>query len=182
MISGVYCIRNKISGRRYVGSASDIAKRMRTHKSCLNRSIHENGKLQKAWDKYGCHAFDFFAVLYCSKGDILMYEQLVIDYYQSVSRGYNICAIAGNCSGVKLSASAKKKLSEHWKGKKKPPFSAEHRAKLAAAQRGKKASDETRAKMSAAHKGKKFSSETLLKLSKAARSRKPKQAIGLSAV
>jgi hypothetical protein len=46
-----------------------------------------------------------------------------------------------------------KKISLALKGRPKPPFSAEHRAKLATASRGKKMSLETRAKLSTSHVG-----------------------------
>jgi hypothetical protein len=55
-------------------------------------------------------------------------------------------------------------MPSYWLGRKRPPRSAEHSAKLAAAKRGSKHSDATLAKMSAAHKSRKRSPEHLTAL------------------
>jgi hypothetical protein len=52
-----------------------------------------------------------------------------------------------------ITASQNVKEVQGKKGKKRPPFSAEHKRKLSVANTGKKASAETRKKLSAAHTG-----------------------------
>lgn len=60
----------------------------------------------------------------------------------------------------------RKKLSEKCIGEKNPMKNPENSAKVAAKNKGKKASEETRRKMSEAHKGKVFSAETRERISK----------------
>lgn len=57
MKSGVYLIRNTVSGREYVGSSADIDKRWSGHKSDLRRGVHANRYLQNAWNKYGADQY-----------------------------------------------------------------------------------------------------------------------------
>ena len=71
-------------------------------------------------------------------------------------------------TGKTLSAEHKAKLSAANRGK---TFSAEHKAKIGAAHKGKTFSDETRAKMSASHKGKPLSAEHKAKMSAAHKKR-----------
>jgi group I intron endonuclease len=59
MLSGIYSITHKESGRKYIGSSVDIARRWNSHRSSLNRGVHENAYLQNAWNKYGSEAFLF---------------------------------------------------------------------------------------------------------------------------
>jgi hypothetical protein len=53
MASGIYQIRNKANGHRYVGSSNNIQERWHKHISDLNRNKHHSRHLQNAWNKYG---------------------------------------------------------------------------------------------------------------------------------
>src|SRR5690606_4923302 len=63
-ISGVYGIRNKQSGRIYIGSADNIKTRLITHLRELESGKHDNQELQADWNKdeseflllYVCHS------------------------------------------------------------------------------------------------------------------------------
>ena len=57
-ISGIYIIRNLINGNVYIGSAVRIDSRKRQHLHKLRSGKHENGHLQKAWNKYGEDSFE----------------------------------------------------------------------------------------------------------------------------
>ncbi len=57
--TGVYAIQNKLDGNNYAGSAIDIRKRWSEHRYTLNRGIHANIHLQRAWKKYGEENFEF---------------------------------------------------------------------------------------------------------------------------
>jgi len=52
MISGIYQIRNTISGRRYVGSTVDFIQRKSQHLTQLRNNIHCNEQLQHTFAKY----------------------------------------------------------------------------------------------------------------------------------
>src|SRR5580765_3816293 len=59
VISGIYCIRNVVSGRVYVGSAISILKRWGEHRRYLQKKNHHSEILQSSWNKHGEHAFVF---------------------------------------------------------------------------------------------------------------------------
>ena len=52
--SGIYCIRNKVNNKVYIGKAKCIYRRIRQHINLLNkRSKDENEHFINAWHKYG---------------------------------------------------------------------------------------------------------------------------------
>ena len=79
-----------------------------------------------------------------------------------------ICLIDKYNEEIKLcDKECRKNKSEAMKGKKRKPFSEEHKKKLSEAHKGKKLSDETKKKLSKACKGKKRSEEARKNMSKA---------------
>ncbi len=56
-MQGIYWIRNKINGKRIIGSSNNIRQRWYRHKSVLRYNKHENPHLQNAWNKYGEEGF-----------------------------------------------------------------------------------------------------------------------------
>lgn len=65
MSSGVYMIKNKINGHRYIGSAANIQGRWSTHIYRLNKNNHHSKYLQHAFNMYGADAFEFLVIEYC---------------------------------------------------------------------------------------------------------------------
>lgn len=67
---GVYCIYNKITHKRYFGTACGerkthyFYKRWREHVILLNKQQHCNQHLQSSWNKYGAENFVFYVVEY----------------------------------------------------------------------------------------------------------------------
>ena len=59
IISGIYCIKNVDTGKKYIGQSKNIYKRWIDHRWALNNKMHDNDYLQKAWDKYGETHFVF---------------------------------------------------------------------------------------------------------------------------
>jgi group I intron endonuclease len=150
---GIYAIRHVASGKFYVGSAADIARRWADHRRELNKNAHCNRRLQNAWNKYGAAAFVFEILRAVDSGDDLFpLEQEHLDYFQPwrPSAGYNIASVVvASMRGRRHSAEAKAKLSAAHKGRKQSP---EWVAKRAATQKGRKATPELRARFSAAQK------------------------------
>lgn len=176
--SGIYEIVNTANGKKYVGSAIDLAGRKRLHLWNLNKGSHHSRHLQSAWNKHGEQAFEFKTLLLCSKDNLLMYEQRVIDAF---TPAYNIEKTAGSALGVKRTKEQRQKLSKALTGIKYQERSAEVRAAISKRMlgnkysagvthwRGRKHSPEALAKMaawprsealrdavSAAHKGNKY--------------------------
>lgn len=100
-VAGVYAITNRHSGSQYVGSAVDIRRRWKSHRSALRNRRKAPPKLQRAWDKHGESAFEFSILLVCREEDTLLYEQIVID---TVAPKYNTRQIAHSNLGMRWSA------------------------------------------------------------------------------
>lgn len=169
MNTGIYKIENTENGKSYYGSACNMKSRWRTHRSRLMNNKHENIKLQSAWNKYGVGAFKFIPIIICQREDLLFYEQRVLDGYQSVKFGYNICGIAGNCSGVIQSKEAREKKAAAMRGRK---FSLETRAKLSMALKGKPKSQKVVDLLRSYNEDRVFTAEHLRNLSIAKKGRR----------
>lgn len=116
MSIGVYIITNTISGDFYIGSSAvSISGRFKSHTKRLSSGKHENPRLQNAWNKYGELAFKFEILEETIKEEVLNREQFFIN---TLKPQYNICKIAGNCSGRKFSEETKRKLSDKKKNGK----------------------------------------------------------------
>ena len=123
----------------------------------------------KAWRKYGQPALMVLAKI--ENYDLKSSEiRAIREFNTKIPHGYNSTDGGDGCSGLTHSEETRKKISIAGKGR---PKSAEHRAKIGAANTGRKpspaqiekyrvtraknnkpVSDETRANLSAAHKGK----------------------------
>jgi len=166
-LPGIYTITNTMTGGVYVGSSHDVHRRWRAHRHQLKHGKHHSRRLQRAWNKLGEEHFVFAVMEAVPDLDLLLSrEQHWIDTLEAFSRhkGYNMYPTPHGRRGAKASDELRAKLSALRKGKKKPPFSAEHRAMIADARRGTKATPEQRAQMSAMRKGKKRSGTALINI------------------
>ena len=180
MNTGVYMIKHRVSGKKYIGStARSFSDRWCHHRKHLRAGTHYNKHLQAAWNKYGEKEFLFHIIKTCLPDEVFSYEQAFIDLHQACDpkRGYNNAPIAGSPLGIKRTDEVKANMSAAKRGRK---ASAEHRAKISAGiiewHTRYKASVETRAKISAAQIGRKRnppSAETRKKLSEAMKLRPP---------
>lgn len=64
---GIYEIRNKYNGKRYIGQSLDVIDRLRHHKSELRHNRHNNSYLQRSWHKYGEDNFEFAVLEECDE-------------------------------------------------------------------------------------------------------------------
>lgn len=106
-LSGIYTISSP-SGKLYIGSAINLARRKIQHFHGLRNKVHANSILQKAFNKYGEENLIFKEIIHCSVANLLLYEQIAIDAFEPA---YNIAKIAGSSLGIKRSESTKMKLS-----------------------------------------------------------------------
>jgi group I intron endonuclease len=168
--SGIYKIQSKVHPDRcYIGSSVSISIRWRHHRNALNRNKNDNPRLQNHYNKYGLSDLVFSVVERCPKEVLIEREQHYID---ALDPFFNICKVAGNTLGVKLSKETKRKLSEAHKGKKMGPHSEETKRKISKANKGKKRSEETKRKLSEINKGKRHSKEARRKIGEANKGRK----------
>ena len=56
---GIYCIKNLINEKRYIGQSGNILKRWNSHISDLKNGSHRNRLLQSDFDKVGVEGFSF---------------------------------------------------------------------------------------------------------------------------
>lgn len=118
-ISGIYKITNKLTGKYYVGSSSDIHHRWYIHKCKLNNAHHVNPHLQAAWNKYGPSAFQFEVVEVVSIGKLELAEQKYLNecrYNPYLSYNLSFDSIAP-MRGRKMSSESRKQISESNMGK-----------------------------------------------------------------
>jgi group I intron endonuclease len=101
-VSGIYEIRNIITGKLYVGSAVIMAAREYEHCRLLILGKHGNRLLQRAWTKYGSEAFRFGVLeVVPSVKQLIAREQHYLDALQAADprHGYNIAPRAGSTLG-----------------------------------------------------------------------------------
>ena len=153
----------------YVGSACNLKQRERQHRSALRRGDHDNQIVQRAFNKYA--EFIFTVLGRYAVDEIIGQEQILLDAHRDDAKCANIAIVAANgMSGRKHSPESRAKMSvsrtgrvisAEWraalsaagKGKKKPPRTLEQRTAASLAQTGRIPSHATRAKMSATRKG-----------------------------
>ena len=174
----IYCVRNRINGKLYVGQTSaPIEKRWTEHKSHAKRT-RTTSLLHQAIRKYGADAFHVCTLEEVSSPQLSdEAERSWIVKFGSNEQGvgYNLTD-GGNVFRHTIRSKAKisllKKGNQYTLGMK---LSASSKEKIRQARLGKRHSDEVRAKMSIAHKGNKcalghrHSVETLRRISDAAK-------------
>lgn len=94
-LKGVYCILNKVNGKRYVGSTSVSFKdRLNHHRNRLRANGHKNAHIQRSWNKYGEDSFDFIILEVVDDFDLILdREQFWINSFEFDSL-YNINRLA----------------------------------------------------------------------------------------
>lgn len=92
VVSGIYCIENTITNKKYIGQSINIADRWRRHISELNMGLHHNDYLQKSWIKYGQDGFLFYILEECGETQLNDKERYYIEKYDTLNRekGYNL--------------------------------------------------------------------------------------------
>tara|TARA_B110000503_G_C7083799_1_gene386339 strand:+ start:327 stop:980 length:654 start_codon:yes stop_codon:yes gene_type:complete len=136
-ISGIYCIKNTVTGKVYVGKAHNIHRRIIEHIYRLTKKDkNENLYLINAWHKYGKENFEYFVVEKCSEKVLVAKRELYwMKTFNSLNpdKGYNLrsdsdsCMIVHDLTRKRISERLKKewalgkrlkhsiKLSENWK-------------------------------------------------------------------
>lgn len=112
--SGIYMFFNMISGKRYVGSSTDIYNRIHEHYYNLKNNKSHNAHFQSSWNKYGEEAFMFCVLEYCDTEIRFSREQYYID---TLKPEYNLSLNVVANFGHKVSEETKSKISDTLKEK-----------------------------------------------------------------
>ena len=168
---GVYVIRCSGNGGLYVGSASlGIKRRWHIHKSDLRKGKHHNGRMQRAWNKYGEETFTVTVAEVCLPEHCVAQEQVYMDYYrqQVGDRMFNLQPIAGSARGSKRTPEQRARTAELTRN-----LSPEVREKMRKALTGQKRSEEVKARMRKLRDERnRFTYEVRQKMSESAKRRK----------
>jgi group I intron endonuclease len=150
-ICGIYGIRNTANGKWLVGSSVDIRRRWKEHRNRADSKRHDNPHFQRAWEQYGCDAFEFLVLELCAADMLILREDAHMGYYNSMDKrfGYNMASANKMC----ITDAVRQHMSESGKGRK---FSEEHKRKIAIASAKHRHTPETRMKLSLMRRGKKM--------------------------
>ena len=146
---GIYCIRNTINNKRYIGCSRNISKRLNRHKNLLMSNKHFNYKLQNDFNTYGIDSFEFLILLECENDKLELLEEKYINVFNSIDKGYNIRPnnyVITDEMKLKISNSlkeyyknnpqAKIKISDSKKGKKGRTFTEKEKELLRGSNNG----------------------------------------------
>lgn len=91
---GIYCIKNLINDKVYIGKTNNLKKRWKNHLFVLRANTHSNKHLQVAFNKYGESSFEFSILLsftYFDNDELSKLEIECIKKYKSYINtfGYN---------------------------------------------------------------------------------------------
>jgi group I intron endonuclease len=77
-ISGIYQIKNTVTGKVYVGSSADTWQRRENHITLLKNNKHYNSRMQSDFSLYGLEAFEFSVIEECPRNALVIREQYYI--------------------------------------------------------------------------------------------------------
>jgi len=118
---GIYCIRNIVNNKVYIGKSKNIHKRIICHKYHLkNKSKEENSYFIAAYHKYGDDAFEYFVLEFLEENEKLVAERELywMKTYDSLNheKGYNLRSDSDSKMIVhqKTSEKISKRLTKEW--------------------------------------------------------------------
>ncbi len=172
---GIYCLTNKVNGKKYFGQSINIEERKKRY---FNYAVFPNDHLKNAFNKYGKENFIFEIIKCCKEKYLDRFEKLYIRIYDTTNRekGYN--KDSGGNLNKHRSEETRKKISENMPDRSgenhhnygnprnyKP--SKETREKISETLTGRTLPEETKKKISETQTGRTLSEETKKKIGEA---------------
>lgn len=137
--SGIYRWVNTINGKTYIGSGTDLNRRLSTYFS--EKKLNSNSRpIQEALLKYGHSNFNLEILEYCPQSELINREQY---YLNLLVPDYNILKYAYSSLGYKHTEETLEKLRSR-------TLSEEHKKIISSVHTGKVVSEETKNKLSLA--------------------------------
>lgn len=117
--SGIYQILNTVTGKKYVGLATNIRLRCKCHRVELRANQHGNSHLQNTWNLYGEQSFEFSILELCTFESLPDREHYWIGTLKTLDRdfGYNIRE--SKVEHFKMPDETKQKIGAANKGKQR---------------------------------------------------------------
>lgn len=109
-ICGIYCIESLIDGKKYIGKAVDINRRVKRHIQNLKNNYHYNKHLQRVWNKYGENNLRFYIIEICEIEKLADREIFYIEAFDSMNNGFNNTYGGDGASGTRHTEEAKRKI------------------------------------------------------------------------
>ena len=110
--SGIYCYRNKINGKLYVGQAINLKKRYQDFKN--NNKRYSGSAFQNAINKYGKENFQYTILTHCKPSELNYYEAFYIQRLKTNIHNFGYNLTSGGNSRYQLSETCKKNIRESW--------------------------------------------------------------------
>lgn len=115
MDSGIYCIENLTTHKKYIGQSNNISYRIKQHLYELRNDKHYNSYLQKAWNKYGEEDFNIYVVEYCDVEILDEKERFYIAQYNTTDNQYGYNMTYGGQAGAVCVGEAAERRKESLK-------------------------------------------------------------------
>lgn len=118
-IIGIYCIKNKINSKLYIGKTINLYRRKYQYIGELKGNKHKNKHLQYAFKKYGIDNFVFEIIEFCELKNLGAREYYWMNFHKTYNRnnGYNIEMLDENGYSIKSYESIQKMRSTISKNK-----------------------------------------------------------------
>ena len=139
--SGIYCYKNKINGKLYIGQAINLKKRYQDFKN--NNKRYSGSAFQNAINKYGKENFEYSILTHCSVNELNYWEKFYIQRLKTNIHKFGYNLTSGGDSRYQLNETCKKKMREAWTNEKRKKQSETQKGVLNN-NYGKKWSDEQR--------------------------------------
>lgn len=112
---GIYCIENKINGKKYIGKSIDITNRWKKHIIYLNNKDLrlENKHFVNAWHLYGADNFSFYIIEECPNDMLNEREKYWIKKYDTTNPAFGYNMTSGGTGGNTIIAYSEKQLKEY---------------------------------------------------------------------
>ncbi len=128
MNPGIYCFRNKINNKKYIGQGKDLKKRKRQFRP--NRK-YSGQHFFNAVKKYGIENFEYSILTHCKAEELNYYEQFYINrlHTNDPRYGYNMTS-GGDCGySLNMTEEHKQAISAAWTEERKKEQSIKQKGK-----------------------------------------------------